>query len=171
MEFSRQGYWSGLPCPPPGDLPSPGIEPESLASLALADSLPLHYLGSPNNSLMQPYSYISYLLVWDWWQEKWLSSPTMEEIKALNIGKIYFTKWERQKPIFEIYLKCGKSLQSHPPLCDPMDCSLPGSSVHGISQARMLEWVAISSSKGSSWPRDQTHISYVSCIGRQVLYY
>ena len=39
-------------------------------------------------------------------------------------------------------------------LCDPMDCSLPGSSVHGISQARILEWVAISSSRGSSQPRD-----------------
>ena len=41
----------------------------------------------------------------------------------------------------------------------PMDCSPPGSSVHEISQARILEWVAISSSRGSSWPRDQTHIS------------
>ena len=41
-------------------------------------------------------------------------------------------------------------------LCDPMDCSLPGSSVHGILQARILEWVAISFSKGSSWHRDGT---------------
>ena len=41
--------------------------------------------------------------------------------------------------------------------CDPMDCSPPGSSVHGIFQARILEWVAISFSRGSSWPRDQTH--------------
>ena len=40
-------------------------------------------------------------------------------------------------------------------LCDPMDCSPPGSSVHGISQSRILEWVAISFSKGSSWPRVQ----------------
>ena len=40
--------------------------------------------------------------------------------------------------------------------CDPMDCSLPGSSVHGILQARLLEWVAMPFSKGSSWPRDQT---------------
>ena len=48
--------------------------------------------------------------------------------------------------------------------CDPMDCSPPGSSVHGIFQARILEWVAISSSRGSSQPRDQTHISCVSCI-------
>ena len=43
-------------------------------------------------------------------------------------------------------------------LCDPMDCSLPGASVHGILQARILAWVAISSSRGSSQPRDQTHV-------------
>ena len=43
-------------------------------------------------------------------------------------------------------------------LCDPMDCSLPGSSVHGILQARILEWVAISSSRGSSQPRDRTSL-------------
>ena len=52
-------------------------------------------------------------------------------------------------------------------LCNPMDCSPPGSSVHGISQARILEWVAISFSRGSSWPRDQI---CVSCIGREILY-
>ena len=46
-------------------------------------------------------------------------------------------------------------------LCDPMDCSLPGSSVHGISQARILEWVAIPFPRGSSWSRDWT---WVSCI-------
>ena len=44
--------------------------------------------------------------------------------------------------------------------CDPVDCSPPGSSVHGILQARTLEWVAISFSRGSSWPRDQTPISW-----------
>ena len=43
-------------------------------------------------------------------------------------------------------------------LCNPMDCSLPGSSVHGILQARIPDWVAISFSRGSSWPRDLTHI-------------
>ena len=56
-------------------------------------------------------------------------------------------------------------------LCDPMDCSLQGSSVHGNSQARILEWVAISSSSGSSWPRDQTHVSCISCIGRWIFYH
>ena len=54
-------------------------------------------------------------------------------------------------------------------LCDPMGYSPPGSSVHGILQARVLEWVAMLSSRGSSWPRDRTNISYASCIGRQVL--
>ena len=49
-------------------------------------------------------------------------------------------------------------------LCNPMDCSPAGSSVHGILSARILEWVAMPSSRGSSRPRDQTCISYVSCI-------
>ena len=48
--------------------------------------------------------------------------------------------------------------QSCPTLCDPVDCSLPGSSIHGIFQARVLEWVAISFSRGSSQPRDQSRV-------------
>ena len=47
-------------------------------------------------------------------------------------------------------------------LCEPMDCSLPGSSVHGILQARILEGVVMPSSRGSSWPRDQTHVCLLS---------
>ena len=47
-------------------------------------------------------------------------------------------------------------------LCDPMDCRLPGSPVHEIFQARILEWVAISSSRGSFWPKDWTHISCIA---------
>ena len=49
-------------------------------------------------------------------------------------------------------------------LCDPMDCSPPGSSVHGILQARILEWIAMPSSRGPSRARDWTRISCVSCI-------
>ena len=52
-------------------------------------------------------------------------------------------------------------LQSCPNLCDLMDCSPPGSSVHEISQARILEWVASSFSRGSPWPKDQTRISCI----------
>ena len=52
--------------------------------------------------------------------------------------------------------------QSCPTLCEPMDCSLPGSSVHGIFQARTLEWAAISSSRVSSLFRDRTHIFWIA---------
>ena len=52
-------------------------------------------------------------------------------------------------------------LQSCLTPCEPVDCSPPGSSVHGILQARILEWVAIPSSRGSSQPKDRTHVSYV----------
>ena len=59
-------------------------------------------------------------------------------------------------------------VQSCLTLCDPMDCSPPGSSIHGIFRSRILEWVAISSSRGSSQPRDWT---CVSCAGRWILYH
>ena len=63
----------------------------------------------------------------------------------------------------------------HAKLCltfyDPMDCSLPGSSVSGILQARILEWVAISFSRESIQPTHGTHVFYVSYIGRCVLYH
>ena len=59
-----------------------------------------------------------------------------------------------------------KLLHSCPALWDPVDCSPPGSSVHGILQARILEWVAMSSSRGASRPRNWTHVSYISCTGR-----
>ena len=57
-----------------------------------------------------------------------------------------------------------KLLQSCPTLFDSMDRSPPGSAVHGISQARILEWAALPSSRGFSQPRDKTCISYVSCL-------
>ena len=63
------------------------------------------------------------------------------------------------------------SLQLCPTLCDPMDGSPPGSSVHGILQARILEWFAMPSSMSSSWSRDWTPISYVSYTGRKILYH
>ena len=58
----------------------------------------------------------------------------------------------------------AKLIQLHLTLSDPMDCSLPDSSVHGILHARILEWVVMPSSRGSFQPRDQTLVSYSSCI-------
>ena len=65
----------------------------------------------------------------------------------------------------------SKVLQSCLTLCDPMDSSPPGSSVPGILQARILEWIVLPFSRGSSQPRDRTQVSYVPCISRQVLYH
>ena len=65
---------------------------------------------------------------------------------------------------------CAKSLQSCLSLWDPMDCNPPGSSVYGILQARILEWIAMPSFRGSSWLRYQTRVSSVSCLSRQFLY-
>ena len=95
MGFSRQEYWSGLPFPPPGDLPNPGIHPRSSA----------------------------------------------------RVGRFFTTKSE--------------AAQSCPTLGHPMDCSLPGSSLHGILWEKVLEWVAISFSRGSSRPRDRTRVSRI----------
>ena len=64
-----------------------------------------------------------------------------------------------------------KLLQLCPTLCAPLGYSQPNVSVRGIFQARIREWVAISSSRGCSQARDQTCISYISCIGRWVLYH
>ena len=52
-----------------------------------------------------------------------------------------------------------------------MECSPPGSSAHGILQARILEWVAVLSSRASSQPRNQPNVSWISCTGKQVLYH
>ena len=65
----------------------------------------------------------------------------------------------------------AKSFQLCLTFCNHMDCSPPGSSIHGIHQARIREWVAIPFSRRSSQLRDRTFISYILCIGRQVLYH
>ena len=59
---------------------------------------------------------------------------------------------------------CGSVAQSCPALWNPMDCSPPGSSFHGIFQARILELIAIFYFKGSSQPRDRTHVSFIFCF-------
>ena len=99
--------------------------------------------------------------------ENWVYSFPAEIIGQVEGGKARI-KWEKL-----VWSQCMLLLfclipQLYLTLCDPMDYSPPGSSVHGISQSKILEWVAISYSRGSSWFRDGTHISWVSCIGSQI---
>ena len=78
----------------------------------------------------------------------------------------------KESVFYERYAcKHAKWLQLCLTLCDHMDHSPTRSSVHGILQARILEWVTMPSSRGSSWPRDWTRVSFVFCIGRWVLYH
>ena len=96
------------------------------------------------------------------WMWLWLKSISnkKEESKCMWA----FLQEER------ITVSHGQCVHAQWILRDPLDCSLPGSSVHGTLQAKILEWVAISFSRESSWPRDWTWVSCVSYIGRQVLY-
>ena len=72
---------------------------------------------------------------------------------------VYINKQVEKRVPRQTACMWAKSLLLCPTLCDPMDCSPLGSSVHGILQARILEWVAIPSSRGSSGPRNQNHVS------------
>ena len=100
-------------------------------------------------------------------------------LQALNISvflfQMFFFFLIGVKPLYTVVLVsalqqsesticCVLCLVAQPclPLCAPMDCSLPGSSAHGILQARILEWVAMPSSRGSSQPRDQTQVSHMA---------
>ena len=78
-------------------------------------------------------------------------------------GKLSRGKFQLKKnELLRGLCMCAKSLQWRLTLCDPMDCSPPGFPVHGTLQARILEWVAISFSTGSSRPRDQTQVSCIA---------
>ena len=103
-----------------------------------------------------------------WNQGRTPSASQLPRVKFLTFNfqlswlKVFTISSKETSPVDMLY--CA---QSRPTLWDPIDYSPLGSSVHGISQAEILEWVAISSSRGSPQPRDRTHISCVSCIAER----
>ena len=109
--FSREEYWSGFPCPPPGDLPDSGIEPASLMSLAFSGGF---FTTSAT------------------WEASPQGQENSKEEEIILRGTSTFTRGSVKSEL----------LQPCPTLCDPMDCSPSRSSVHGIFQTRILEWVA-----------------------------
>ena len=94
-------------------------------------------------------------------QERWVSrnpgSSRLVQWSAVNrMGLLATVSTGKTEPLFSAWawIRSPKlCVLSRPILCDPMDCGPPGSSVHGIPQGRRLEWVAVPSSRGSSWPR------------------
>ena len=115
---------------------------------------------------------------WEYWSFKlYLRCQTMFEIWLPGLKEVWWKHLSRFKgtrveqranTMGNICCFCCRVAKSCPTPCNPMDCCTPGSSVHGISQARILEWVAISFFRGSSQIRDQT---WDSCIGRWILYH
>ena len=87
-------------------------------------------------------------------------------VDKMNLD-LSFIQFIRINSIWVCRSKMSEVAQLCPALCDPMDYSLPGSSVHGIFQAEILEWVAISFSRGSSQPRDWTQVSCI--VGRHFI--
>ena len=86
------------------------------------------------------------------------SSQPKNQTQVSCIAGRFFTDWAmREAPI--ILIRKVLVTRLCPTLCNPVDYSTPGFSVHGVLQARILEWVAIPFSRGSSWPRDQTWVS------------
>ena len=89
--------------------------------------------------------------------------PSQGEIRRANLLSAIWDHWGPVPPHM-----CVKSFKSCPTVCDPMDCSLPGSSVHGIFQARILEWVAMPSSRDLPPLRDRTHPGLLPLLHWQV---
>ena len=88
-------------------------------------------------------------------------------LKLWGLWKVIRIRWGHEGGALVNRIESESEVaQSCPALCNSMDCSLPGSSVHGIFPTIVLEWTAISFSRGYSQPRDWT---LVSCIGRQIL--
>ena len=97
----------------------------------------------PGNMKLYAFSFCSFNL-WHLWFET--------DINYNSVSK-FLICWTKVKV---------KVTQSCPTLCDPMDCSSPGSSVHAVLQARILEWVAVPFSRGSSQPRDENQVSHIA---------
>ena len=135
MGFPRQKYWSGLPFFSPGDLPDPGVEP---VIPALAGG---------------------FFTIWATRGARlctWGRCKGKKWVRKLSRVKFWFSWGGILSPL--LYLASGWKwklvAQSYLTICDPMDCSPPGSFVHGILQATILEWITIPFSRGSSQPRD-----------------
>ena len=101
------------------------------------------------------------------------SNSTLEYYLSIKRNKIliYITWRNKIYPNKNVMYVCYAFVLGCVWLCDPMDCSPAGSSVHWIFHSRIMEWVAMSFSRESSWPRDWTCILCVSCIVSLTLYY
>ena len=147
MELSRPEYWSELPFPFPGIFPTQGLKPG--LSHCRWILYQLSHKGSPILTL-----------------GRWKRRGNCEMAGAARRGSQNFeldsTFAETLFKVRDTEVKWSVVAHSCLTLCYPMDSSLPGSAIHGIFQARILEWAAISFSRGSSQSRDRTRVSCIA---------
>ena len=164
MEFFRQEYWSGLPSLPPGDLPDPGIRPPSPNVVSYVSCITGRFFFTTwaiRKSLLGIGLGQSAYGIFKCSPERKHTNPEWAPVTHQHISKGE-RSWVGGPSMQCVCLVMPDSLRPH-------GLHPPGFSVHGISQARILEWVAVSFSKRSCQPRDWTHVSCISCISRQIL--
>ena len=149
-DYPRQEYWSGLTSTSRGSFwPRDWTLVFCVSCTGRRVLEHLCHLGSPLPRIMHPINV--WWIATEWMGEEWERAKVEQHAQSHTPSKSLKV---------EVLLSCLT-------LCDPMDYSLSGSSVHGIFQARALEWVAISFSRESSLPRDQTKVSRI--VGRRFL--
>ena len=118
-------------------------------SLSLSLSLSLWRIFPPRGRIIRAWAYTTSF----WPQYLYIMRGKRKTLLNLKSVSLVFT---------DLLCVCVSCLT----LCNLVDCSPLGSSIHGIFQSRILEWAAISFSRGSSQPRDQIHVSCISCFGK-----
>ena len=162
MGFSRQEYWSGVPLPSPKFLQIRSSHPRDRTQVYVIAGgflYQLSYQGSPDLKKFRPPSSLPSPSLW------------VVPVHQPQASSIVHRTWTGNS-FHTWYFTCFNAILPNLPtlalshyvwlFCNPMDCSLPGSFVHGISLARIPEWVAISFSRGSSQPRDWTQVSRIT---------
>ena len=194
MGFSRQEYWSGVPLPSPKywlysyvnnkrptvPLSNPKIPPSSIRNgeANCPPSFPLYLNHNPRKQTLKRQRNEPTRITTRSWNWKRLTN-VITWWSMIRSPKNLFTQSFHTKEMTANTLSinsnlgalsvCARTLSHAQLSVTPWTVRPPGSSVHGIFQARTLEWVVISYSKGSSWSRDRTGVSCISCINRQIL--
>ena len=138
----------------------------------------IHFLVQSSSPLI---SYSLITLIYKISRSEWAATICHKVLVGIyeifSPNRISFSLWPRlgPYPIMVLNLidcnRCVVQFFATPWTEDPMECNLPGSSGHWILQARILQCITLSFSRGSSWVRDWTQVSCVSCIGRRILYH
>ena len=169
---TRSAFKKLISAPPLGEKAKTRLFCSKLRPCSFFFSFPLFaFLAEQMVCIKNDPCYENACLWWDspkWKLESWVwvGSNSTQQVTTIFKKIFFFLSCLWVTACLKIPNRQAELLSHMPTLCDPLDCNQPGSSVRAISQARMLERVAMPSSRGASRAGDRTH---VSCIGRQTL--